>query len=337
MKKITIAVCDMQELYRERLAEYLMHRKGTGFLVQAFSLKREFYAVMQKEPFDIVLVGRGFEGIQEGYDTGTLWVRLCEEPEWEAEKEPAIFRYQSAEEMIRKIYAYYLELRKEDRSVCTNQKEILAVYSPTRSRMQTPFALTLGQLLAEEKRVLYVNLGEWTGLEACFDREYERDLADLLYLVSDYGSHVQGLLESVLHTVNHMDYIPPMTDAQLLSQTGEQDYRLLLQLLIEKTTYDVIILDFGFAVPGFFQLLAQCTRILGVVDQGSLAHAQRLQFEECMIRSRQENLAEKMEYITFSTADTRVIEEDPAIGQWKFGILGDRARAVRSRREGLAG
>lgn len=329
MKKVTMAVCDVQDTYRERLAEYLLHKRAGQLKVYAFSSRKQLLEEEQRTDFDIVLFGKGFERTVTQEKPGSLWIYLSEEPTWSAEQEPAVFKYQSAEEILRIAFEYYLKLEKMDDSVCRRKKEVIGVYSPTRSRMQTPFALTMAQMLAEEKRVLYVNMGEWSGLGVWLDQEYRRDLADLMYLISDYGNQVQGILESVVHSVNRMDYIPPMADAQLLCQVGQEDYQALLTLLVEKTDYEVILLDFGVMVPGFFRLLERCSRIYGVIDQGALALGQCRQFEAGMIKRGAEQLAEKMEYVPFSMADMQAIEEEPALSRWLYGVLGDRARAVR--------
>lgn len=334
MKKVTVAVCDVQDTYRERLAEYLMHKRAGQLKVYAFSSRKQFFEEEQRTVFDIVLFGKAFENAGTQAKADSLWIYLSEEPAWSEELEPAVFKYQSAEEILRIAFEYYRKLEKTDDSVSHRQKEMIGFYSPTRSRMQTPFALTMAQMLAEDKRVLYVNMGEWAGLGAWLGQEYRRDLADLMYLLSGCGNQVQGLLESVVHSVNRMDYIPPMADAQLLCQAGQEDYQALLTLLIEKTDYEVILLDFGVMIPGFFRLLDQCSRIYGILDQGALAMGQRRQFEEGMIRCGAEQLAEKMEYISFSMEDMQVIEEEPSLSRWLYGVLGDRARTVRYMNHG---
>lgn len=334
MKKVTVAICDVQDAYRERLAEYLMHKRAGQLQVYTFSLQHVFLEKEKDETFDIILLGKGFEKLSEKKLRDGLYVHLEETPEWPREREPAIFKYQSGEEILRCMFAHYLKLGRMNTGVNGSEKEIIGVYSPTHNRLQTPFALTMAQLLAGEKRVLYVNLGEWAGFGDWFQQEYHRDLADLLYLISGYGNQVQGILESVLHTVNRMDYIPPMTDAQLLCQATPEDYQGLLNLLVEKTEYEVILLDFGVMVPGFFSLLEQCTSIYCVADQGMLALSQRQQFEKSLLKNDMEHLAEKIAYVTFSLAEEQVVEREPALQQWLYGELGDRARAVRYMKSG---
>lgn len=334
MKKVTVALCETQDTYRERLAEFLMHRRGGRFIVYTFSTQYVFREKQKENTFDLVLLGTGFEKVEQKEGEEGLYIRLAETPDWPQEMGPTIFKYQSGEEILRCMFGYYLKLGRVSASINGGSKDVIGVYSPTHSRLRTPFALTMAELLSGEKRVLYVNLGEWAGFGGWFEEEYHRDLADLLYLISGYGSQVEGLLESVLHTVNRVDYIPPMADAQLLNEARAEDYQELLQLLVEKTGYEVILLDFGVMVPGFFSLLNQCSSIYGVVDQGALAQGQRRQFEISMTKSGMEHLAEKIIYVPFTTAQEQVVEREPVLQQWLYGELGDRARAARYGKSG---
>lgn len=334
MRKMTVALCEEREAYRERLAEYIMHRRGGQLKVYTFSERQVFRERRREQPFDLVLLGTGFEKVVAKEQEEGLYIYLAEAPDWPREREPSIFKYQSGEEILRCMFECYLKLGRVDTSVSRREKEIIGLYSPTHCRLQTPFALTMAQMLALEKRVLYVNLGEWAGFGEWFQEEYHRDLADLLYLISDYGNQVQGLLESVLHSVNRVDYIPPMADTQLLCQTRAEDYQALLALLVEKTEYDVIFLDFGIMVPGFFHLLEQCGTVYGVMDQGAMARGQRMQFEAGIVKSGMEQLAGRIEYVSFSRAEERLLEQEPVLRQWLYGALGDRARSVRCMKHG---
>ena len=324
MKKIRVAVCDTDRVYRERLAEYLIRKKSRKSQVYAFSGKRMLMDQLKSQPVDIVLYGTGFEPVPSAGES--LFIRMTEEQSGE---EGAIFKYQSAEEILRQMYAYYLRQRQKNLGSSRKAKEIAAIYSPTHCMMQTPFALAMAQTLSEEKQVLYLNLGEWSGFCPWMRPEYHRDLADLLYLLSSYGGQTAGILESVVHSYHRVDYIPPMTDAQLLVETEAGAYELLLQMLVEKTEYDVILLDFGIMVPGFFALLEQCSHVYGIVENCPWSRLRWQQFEDSLMKQELEELAGKLECITLELSDYQIMEEEPVVQQWVNGKLGDRARAVR--------
>lgn len=332
MKRIKVAVCDLDDIYRERLAAYFLRRKGENIQTYTFSGVRTFLSVLQEEEMDIALLGGGFEDVFSRKDWKkrlSLVIHMTENREAEDTDDNTIYKYQSAEEILRRIYQRYQKLGQADSYLSVGKKEILAIYSPSQSMLRTPFALTLAQTLSEEKRVLYVNLGEWSGFEPWMQEQYQRDLADLIYLLTDYGKEVRGMLESVTYSLNRIDYIPPARDAQLLTQIGPKDYRKLLHLLVNKTDYEVILLDFGIMVPGFFELLEQCTRICGVTMTSPLAKKQWNQFEESIMRQEKLRIAEKLQSVVFSLSDLEILEEEPVLQRWSNGIIGCRARAVR--------
>ena len=62
--------------------------------------------------------------------------------------------------------------------------KVLGVYSPVGRCLKTSFALTMGKLLAQEERVLYLNLEEFSGLSVLMKEEYKSDLSDLLYFTT---------------------------------------------------------------------------------------------------------------------------------------------------------
>ncbi len=326
MKKIRVAVCDTDNVYRERLAEYLIRKKSGQIQVYAFSTRKLLQNQMDLEPVDVVLYGKGFEKLRP--DEDSLYIRMTEEPGGVGE-EKAIFKYQSAEEILRQMYDHYLRQEQKNPGTSVKPKEIVAIYSPSHCMMQTPFALSMAQTMAEEKRVLYLNLGEWAGFCPWMRQEYHRDLADLLYLLSAYGGQTTGLLESVVHSYQHFDYVPPMTDAQLLAQTDADAYEGLLQMLVEKTEYDAILLDFGIMVPGFFHMLERCSTVYGLVESFPLSRLRWKQFEDSLMKQGQEDLAGKLECVTLELMDYQVMEEEPVVQQWVNGKIGDRARAAR--------
>lgn len=334
MRKMAIAICDEQEAYRERLAEYFIRRKSDEAQVYTFSSRRLFLERRKDSHFDLVLRGKGFEEIKGKEDKDGLYISLCETPDLAAYEAPAVFKYQPAEAIWRKMFCHYTELGRENAYVSDKPKEVIGIYSPTQCRFRMPFTLTMAQLLSAEKRVLYVNLAEWAGFDGWLQENCERDLADLMYLISCHGVNLQGILESVVHTANRMDYIPPMRDAQLLCQTAEEDYRKLLDLLVEKTDYEVLLLDFGIMVPGFFSLLERCTSVYAIVDQGTVGKRQCAQFEEGMVKAGASDLAERMRTVTFGASDERIFEQEPVIQQWLYGGLGDRVRAARYGTDG---
>ncbi|MDQ9824849.1 hypothetical protein RFZ44_16190, partial [Acinetobacter sp. 163] len=61
-------------------------------------------------------------------------------------------------------------------AVLKKTTEILGVYSPVGRCLKTSFALALGQILARERAVLYLNLEEYSGFEELIGKGFAHNL-----------------------------------------------------------------------------------------------------------------------------------------------------------------
>lgn len=57
----------------------------------------------------------------------------------------------------------------------------MGIYSPSEICANCLFALAAAQILGEEKRVLYISMEDFAGLEQLFLREYEKNLTDFFF------------------------------------------------------------------------------------------------------------------------------------------------------------
>lgn len=135
---------------------------------------------------------------------------------------PCVYKYQSSDAIVRDVMTWYGESPGELPEVSgRGLAKVLGVYSPVGRCLKTSFALTMGKLLAQEERVLYLNLEEFSGLSVLMKEEYKSDLSDLLYFYNG-GSYNSLRLSSVVHTMGELDYIPPVRYPEDLDQAGEE-------------------------------------------------------------------------------------------------------------------
>lgn len=78
----------------------------------------------------------------------------------------------------------------EGSPVMKKSTSVIGVYSPVGRTQKTSFALTLGQILAKDRAVLYLNLESYSGFEQILGETYERNLSDLLYFVRQENANV---------------------------------------------------------------------------------------------------------------------------------------------------
>lgn len=351
MKKISVAVCDTDQAYGKKLGEWISLEKGERLRGCSFSGPEGFLEFRKEQKTEIVLLGTGFwedvrileqikePRIEEGEEEpenlqgDTVWIYL-HDPEQEAKvpeavkKLPAIEKYQAAPDIVREIFLYYRKYGQETQEITGSGKEVLGIYSPGHSILQTPFALTLAQAFTQKGRVLYVNLKECAGFARWLQENYQRDLLDVMYLCLNGERNIPDCIRSAACSLEGFDYIPPAEDGICLGETDRKDYVEFVTLLAEKSGYDVVILDFGMMIPGFFDILEKCSHVYIALEQEELQEEAVCHFRQMMSRQNRPLLEEHVTFLRLPAARTGRYHGVERLQQWIWGELGDCARQL---------
>ena len=218
MKKI-MAVYDADSRYADRLAEFVNQRSQVPFQVVAFTSLEKLKEFAAREKIDLLLAGSGVEKEQLDGIPAAQVVWLSENGVAE-EGEAVVYKYQASDDLLREVMSWY---RPQEIPVLMTaagrRSRITGVYSPIGRCGKTSFALTLGQVLAREEKVLYITLEEFSGLSALTGTVYTGGLSDLLYYYTqrEYSSVRLG---SVTYNWGELDYIPPVRYPEDLDQAG---------------------------------------------------------------------------------------------------------------------
>lgn len=348
MRKILIAVCDGDGSYGEKLGEWISLKKGERIQCESFSSPECFWEHYGKQKQDIVLLGRGFlkdaqickevsQAIgKEASGNGpgnVLWMRLRGAKDGEEIPDclreiPSVDKYQPVSRILREVFSVYQKQEEGALEEAGSEKEIIGVYSPGHSIWQTPFALTFAKALVQREKVLYVNLKECAGFKGWFQQEYERDLLDVMYLCLNDGVNVSRCISSALYAIEGVDYIPPAEDGGCLGEISAQDYLKFIKLLGESSGYEVIMLDFGMMVPGFFRLLEMCSRVYVVTEPGEMQLAPLEQFQQMASRQKEAELEGKLVYLSLPPVNTGLCQGVGKMQQWLWGAMGDFSRGL---------
>lgn len=146
-----------------------------------------------------------------GYRKGDHSYRRREAPELGGYA--GVYKYQASSQIVREVMACYGEEKSVlpvQSSALKKSTDILGVYSPLGRCLKTSFALTLGQILAKERPVLYLNLEEYAGFEELFGRSFSGTLSDLLYFVQQGENNLSVKLSGMVQTAGTLDFIPPV-------------------------------------------------------------------------------------------------------------------------------
>ena len=213
----------------------------------------------------------------------------------EDKKRDGIFKYQPITGLVREIIEKLLETDEgfgRLQSAGLKGAQIIGIYSPVRPILQSTLALTLGQVMAAEKRVLYLNFEPYSGMEYLMQREFSQGLTDLFFYISSPEERLAMRIETLVEKVGKLDYIPPAVAFPDIEEFGAQGLLRLIDRVSKETEYEVLILDLS-EIGGIYSLLLRCDRILCPYCDDPLARAKVDAFENTLDYLKLEAILEK--------------------------------------------
>lgn len=298
-----LAIGDYEELYVYRLTEYMNRHRLLPFEVMAFCDSEKLRAYALEHEIAMLLVGKEWiEKIETASNAQV--VILSEEAETDIDtiKElPRVNRYQSAEQIARALLEICATHADKLPPSPTRNKtvEIIGIYSPVGRCLKTSFSLTLGQLLAQEKKCLYINMEPYSGFNALFGRYYDHNMSELLYFLEKGTRRFVYKLQSTIERLGNLEYIPPAESFLELMSLEPETWKRFVEEIIAQTDYEVIILDLSDYVSGLLQLLSICDHIFTITRKDGVAMAKLDQYEKMLSYSHQEAILGKTKKFQF--------------------------------------
>lgn len=294
MKRI-LAVYDVDPFYAQRFAEVANQRENIPFTVMAFTSMERLKNYVKEHQVELLLINSQV-GQEEIRQLGiSRVVSLTEGEGTDADYEyPSVYKYQSSAGIIREVIACYSERTKEIYSAESGTPaRIIGVYSPVGRCLKTSFALTMGQLMASDRRVLYITLEDYSGMAAMTGEEYKNDLSDVLYYFGQ-GNFNLLRLSGIVHSIGNMDYIPPVRYPEDLSQVSSSDMADMIQRLAAESGYEIMIIDVGNYGHQAAPLLSVCQVIYMPVKEDGISAAKIQEFEDYLGRVGKREVMDKV-------------------------------------------
>ena len=266
MRKI-VAVMDDDSVYARKLAEYLNEKGTLGMKCICFSGFGELRGMKDTRA---VIVLNGKENDEAGTDgactraaaEGAVNIILSSSRIVRSGA-PAVFKYDKAENILRRILAIYAENDEGEMSrIPRDRARITAVASPVGRCGKTEFALTLGLMLSEEgeemqRKVLMISLDEYAGVFRFLAAEAVSDMSDVIYAFRQ-NARTWARLEHCIYDFGNLRYIPPVRYARDIMEISAEDFAALISVLCTEGGFDEIILDIGSYGKRGTELLELC-------------------------------------------------------------------------------
>ena len=327
MKKI-MAVYDVDPVYAQRFADVANAKERVPFTVVPFSTLEMLREYAKSHVIEILLISVAVPLEQvKGIAAGSV-VTLAEgEVVSTVDSYPSVYKYQSADSVIREVMTYYCQVPEQNPMVLLGKKaKVLGIYSPLGRCLKTSLALTMGQQLAKEGKVLYVGLEEFSGFSRIIDGMCRSDFSDVLYYLRQDGLNVMRL-RSIAYTWKDMDYIPPVRYPEDLEEMTGEEAGILLEKLSTEMGYEYVIIDVGRMGRNILPILQKCDVIFMPVKEDGVSSAKIEEFDEYLILTDNLDVRDKIRRVKLPYHSSFGRREN-YMENLLWGELGDYVRQI---------
>ena len=321
-----MVLCDTEEEYAQLLTEFLKRHKDLPWEIHTYTNVEELLLREQHQSISMLVVAESTYTEEIKKLQPDRLVVLNESGVLHWSELHHVDKYQQAEEVLKYLLSVYMEiadvqfprLRKNSNAV------FIGNYSPVRRSMQTSFALTMSQLLAQEHRTLYLNFEHYAGLTELLPDMQTFDLADLLYFLNAEKDKFYLRMQSMLYHKGKLDYIPPMKSGQNLLTVTAAEWQSLLQKIEDTGEYEYVILDLSESMQGLFDILRLCRHVFTMTREDRISQSKLLQYEQILSLYEYEDVLDKTR--RFSLSHIRRLPEE--LEQYTKGDLADMVKEL---------
>lgn len=163
----------------------------------------------------------------------------------------------------------------------TSVRGLIGVYSPIHRR-KDQICYSYCEALGRSVPVLYLNLEGNSGDNYYFQNREGNDLGDLLYYMRQDNMNLGLKLVGMIRQKGGVDYIPAIRNEQDFRNVDREEWLRLFEAILEKSIYEILLLDLGDSINGLYQILENCGRIYTpYIDEG-IAKAKLDQYEKSL-------------------------------------------------------
>ncbi len=292
MKKVSdqiMVLCDTEEEYAQLMTEFLKKHKDLPWTLRTYTNVNHLMQEEQ-ETIEMLVIAESAFCREVQMLCPHCVVVLSESGMMKWEDVSYVDKYQEAEEVLRYLLGIYAESAEMQfprfpRISETDKRQktvFIGNYSPVRRCMQTSFAMTMSQILAQEHSTLYLNFEHYAGLSELLPNMQTLDIADLLYFLNADEDKFRLRMQIILKHKGKLDYIPPMKAGQNLLSVTTEEWLGLLQKIQELGIYEYVILDLSESMQGLFEILRRCTMVYTLTREDRIAKSKLLQYEQIL-------------------------------------------------------
>lgn len=295
MVKKILGLIDSDKAYGTKLYEILCERYSNNFELLFFTKQSELEKYLEDNRLDYLIVSQDISWELEGDEN---YEKIILTGDKDKEFGNVVYKYVGESEILKKISMVLFADKYSSGSGGSDESMVIGVYSPIKRCFQTTFAVTLGQILSKDKKCLYLNFESFSGFDSLRTYQNDADIMDLVYYSTCEQESFATHLETIVEKIGNLSFVRPAREYFRYREVDRHKWVNLLNLIKEKTDYQVIILDLSENVCGLFDVLAECDKVYTIAGKDKVSEYKMLQYEGLIQSLNKGEITQKTQEVT---------------------------------------
>ena len=290
MEKI-LTMYDEDSLYAKRLSLYLRQNTKLPFQIYPISDPESFAQFSKKKESDLLLISeKNVKKLPLSSKSGRVLYLSDESLLSEKKKENHIYKYQSADQIMREILLQYgeIELFEDGRQ---QKADIFMVYSPIGRSGKTSLSFEIAKLLGKNRKTLYLSLSESAGAKKHLPIEREC-LTEVLYHFKEKNLNPM-ILRALSYERESYSTILPVRSPEDINSLSSRELSLLLDKIAEDAGVSALIIDTDSSMSRYLDCFHQAKKIFMPVLSDKVSKDKLAFFEDYLKKNISPETQEK--------------------------------------------
>lgn len=158
---------------------------------------------------------------------------------------PVIFKYQSADVIVKEFLSVLTSDEKEVPQRETGSIQFISIYATDHKKQQTMAAYLIACEYAKSHKVLYINLHGNSVLSKILSIKNENHLSQVIYYLKQKHPHLQLKLKELIQQTEGLSILYGISFEPDIYELTEEDIKLWMEELRLWKEYEIILFDVG--------------------------------------------------------------------------------------------
>ena len=303
MEKI-LTIYDEDELYCKRLSLYLRQNTKLPFQIYPMSTPERLEEFLKKKNSDLLLLSeKNAKSLHFSPKSGRTLYLTEESPLSKKKKENSIYKYQSADRIMREILLQYGELALLE-SNGQGRADIFMIYSPLGRSGKTALAYEIAQVLGKNRQTLFLSFSESgsaykqssdsPGISSLKSNEAKERvcLTEALYHFKE-NTLSPLIIKALSYDRGSYSTILPVRSPEDIQSISSRELALFLDKLAEDAGVSALVLDTDCSLSKYLDCFPQCKKIFMPILPDIISKEKLAFFRNYLKKNLAEEILEK--------------------------------------------